>query len=156
MANGIAAISDMEYHVRIKQCREHFALPQKEMAKRMCLSLRSYQNYERGERGIPVVLVHALYEKFNVDPVWLLIGTGSMIPYQRKCLLLDHIADPVDLFEASMEKVLDTYETTITTELFSVRLDDKARIEELIVQGLAIDDAIETLLRQNQQPSSNG
>ncbi len=43
------------------------------------MSLRGYQNYERGERAIPVALVRALYEEFRVDLVWLLTGEGSML-----------------------------------------------------------------------------
>ena len=68
-----------KYHDRVKIVRAYFALSQTEMAKRVGISLRAYQNYERGEREIPIGLIHALYEAFRVDPVWLLTGLGSMI-----------------------------------------------------------------------------
>ncbi|MHB8348688.1 MAG: helix-turn-helix domain-containing protein, partial [Acidiferrobacterales bacterium] len=52
------------YHERVGRVRAHFALSQTVMAQRVGLSLRAYQNYERGEREVPVALVHALYETF--------------------------------------------------------------------------------------------
>lgn len=69
----------IKYHVRVKQVRDHFALSQTAIAQRVGMSLRAYQNYERGEREVPVALIHALYSEFKVDPVWLLTGTGPMI-----------------------------------------------------------------------------
>ncbi len=99
------------YHERVGLVRAHFALSQTVMAQRVWLSLRAYQNYERGEREIPVALVHALYEKFRVDPVWVLTGTGSMMlaEDQRKRLdqaLLDRVVEAVEKFEAGLKRPL--------------------------------------------------
>ena len=99
------------YRERLGLVRAHFALSQTVMAQRVGLSLRAYQNYERGEREIPVALVHALYEKFRVDPVWLLTGEGSMMlaEEQRKRLdqaLLDRVVEAVEQFEAGLKKPL--------------------------------------------------
>lgn len=69
----------MNYHARVKYVRVHFSLSQAAMAQHVGMSLRAYQNYERGEREVPVALVHALYSEFKIDPVWLLTGIGPMI-----------------------------------------------------------------------------
>ena len=99
------------YHERVGLVRAHFALSQTAMAQRVGISLRAYQNYERGEREVPVALVHALYEQFRVDPVWLLTGAGSMMlaEDQRKRLdqtLLDRVVEAVEKFEAGLKKPL--------------------------------------------------
>ena len=99
------------YHERVGLVRAHFALSQTVIAERLGISLRAYQNYERGEREITVVLVHALYEQFRVDPVWLLTGSGSMMLAEdlRKRLdqpLLDRVVEAVEKFEAGLKKPL--------------------------------------------------
>ena len=99
------------YHERVGLVRAHFALSQTVMAQRLGISLRAYQNYERGEREVPVALVHALYAEFRVDPVWLLTGEGSMMlaEDQRKRLdqtLLDRVVEAVEKFEAGLKKPL--------------------------------------------------
>lgn len=101
----------LQYHERVGKVREHFSLSQTEMADRVGISLRAYQNYERGEREIPVALVHALYAEFRVDPVWLLTGAGPMVvsEEQRTRLdqkLLDRVVDAVEKFEAELGKIL--------------------------------------------------
>lgn len=106
-----STIERFEYHERVLTIRNYFSLSQNEMAEKIDLSLRAYQNYERGEREIPVALVRALYEEFKVDPVWLLTGSGSMIVAegQRNRLdqeLLYRVVDAVEKFEAGLEKAL--------------------------------------------------
>ena len=99
------------YHERVGAVRAHFALSQTAMAERLGLSLRAYQNYERGEREIPVALVHALYAEFKVDPVWLLTGAGPMILEVERAqhldqALLDQVVAAVEQFEAGLKKPL--------------------------------------------------
>ena len=72
-------MESVTYHSRVSQARARFALSQSDMAERTGISLRAYQNYERGEREIPVVLVHRLFTEFGIDPVWLLTGQGEML-----------------------------------------------------------------------------
>ena len=99
------------YHERVGAVRSHFGLSQTVMAERLGLSLRGYQNYERGEREIPVVLLQALYTVFQIDPVWLLTGEGSMIvaAEARKLLdqpLLDRVVAAVEAFESGLKRPL--------------------------------------------------
>lgn len=100
-----------QYHQRVGKIRERFSLSQTEMAERVGLSLRAYQNYERGEREVPVALVHALYAEFRVNPAWLLTGSGSMIiseeqPTGLDQKLLDRVVDAVEKFEEGLDKAL--------------------------------------------------
>lgn len=106
-----STIENYQYNERVGKVREHFSLSQTEMAQRVDISLRAYQNYERGEREIPVALVRALYTEFRIDPVWLLTGLGQMIlaEDQRKLLdqeLLDRVVEAVENFETDLEKAL--------------------------------------------------
>jgi transcriptional regulator with XRE-family HTH domain len=64
---------------RLAAMREERRLPQKEFAAKLGVSLRAYQNYERGEREISAGLIRALYDVFGIEPVWLLIGGGDPI-----------------------------------------------------------------------------
>ena len=99
------------YHARVARVRAHVGLSQTAMAKQVGLSLRAYQNYERGEREIPVALVQALYAEFKVDPVWLLTGAGPMILEVERAqhldqALLDQVVAAVERFEAGLKKPL--------------------------------------------------
>ena len=99
------------YHERVGRVRAHVGLSQTVMAQRVELSLRAYQNYERGEREIPVALVQALYAEFKIDPVWLLTGKGPMIlevgraPHLDQALL-DQVVEAVERFETGLKKAL--------------------------------------------------
>lgn len=48
------------------------------MAGALHLSLRGYQNYERGERELPAATVDRAREHLGVNPRWLLEGIGEM------------------------------------------------------------------------------
>ena len=100
------------YHQRVAQVREHLELSQDKMARQLGLSLRAYANYERGERTIPVELLRALYERFSVDPVWLLTGDGHMIldrdvRYRLDQKTLDSVIEAVERVEQRLPVRLD-------------------------------------------------
>lgn len=73
------ALASSSYPVRIKAVRKSVGLNQTDMAMQLGVAPRAYQNYERGDREPPVHLFKALYEKCQVNPVWLLTGQGPMI-----------------------------------------------------------------------------
>jgi transcriptional regulator with XRE-family HTH domain len=52
--------------------RETLRLTQAEFAKSVSIALRAYQNYEWGEREMPVRLLEALATVHNVDPIWFM------------------------------------------------------------------------------------
>lgn len=76
--NGVAA--------RLKQIRTSERYSQAEFAALLNIPLRSYCNYERGERDLPASALIALYETLLVDPIWVMTGTplsAPPIPYPR-------------------------------------------------------------------------
>lgn len=62
---------------RLAAVRDRTRLVQTEFAERMGLSPRAYQNYERGEREVPAVVLKALYEVYGADPLWVLTGLST-------------------------------------------------------------------------------
>lgn len=62
----------------MKLCRERLGLSQQAFADQLGLALRTYQNYERGDRTITRELMDALWGTFGVDPIWVMRGTGDM------------------------------------------------------------------------------
>lgn len=64
--------------VRLKRVRERHGLSQEAMAASLGVSLRGWQNYERGQRAASDVLIRALWSTYGIDPVWLLTGEGKM------------------------------------------------------------------------------
>ncbi|MEW6646519.1 MAG: helix-turn-helix transcriptional regulator [Pseudomonadota bacterium] len=68
---------------RLKDARRASArggkpMSQKELAEALGLSLRAYQNYERGDRPISQNLISAVMSVFGISPYWLLLGDGAM------------------------------------------------------------------------------
>ncbi|SDF16108.1 Helix-turn-helix domain-containing protein [Salipiger thiooxidans] len=52
-------------------------LSQEEMAQALGISRSAYQNYERGQRDLTAQLLLEVYEKFDVDPLWMLEGDSE-------------------------------------------------------------------------------
>ena len=54
------------------------------MAKLLGLSLRGYQNYERGEREIPLPALDDAHERVGLNPDWVRDGAGEMFDRGRQ------------------------------------------------------------------------
>ncbi len=52
-------------------------LSQEEMSHALGISRSAYQNYERGQRDLTAQLLLEIYEKFDVDPLWMLEGDSE-------------------------------------------------------------------------------
>lgn len=63
---------------RFKILRDKLNLSQKELGKRLNLSDTTIQNYEYGRQQISGKALIKLKEEFNINPDWLLNGTGEM------------------------------------------------------------------------------
>lgn len=59
---------------RFLRIRERLGLSQAEFADKLDISLRSEQNYERGDRAIPSDVLLSLAKVFGIDPMWVLDG----------------------------------------------------------------------------------
>lgn len=65
-------------HNRLKLLRKTLGLTQTEFGKNIGLSLRGIQKWENGESKPQQSTIKALVSTFNVNPDWLLNGTGEM------------------------------------------------------------------------------
>ncbi|MGQ0621690.1 MAG: helix-turn-helix domain-containing protein [Panacagrimonas sp.] len=66
--------------------RKRLGKNQAQMAGLLDVSLRGYQNYERGDREIPVVALERAQDSAGVNPHWVLDGAGEMLlprPYRN-------------------------------------------------------------------------
>jgi transcriptional regulator with XRE-family HTH domain len=82
MSNIASTNENAEIGGRLASVREKLRLSQRDFAAKLGVSLRAYQNYERGEREITPKLIRALYEVFRIQPVWLLLGGDN--PHQDR------------------------------------------------------------------------
>ena len=65
-------------HERMKFARSELKKTQKHIAELAGINLRTYINYEQGERETPVSIV-VVYSSLGVNPNWLLTGEGEMM-----------------------------------------------------------------------------
>jgi transcriptional regulator with XRE-family HTH domain len=97
---------------RLQYVRRKARLRQPDFAARLSLSPRAYANYERGEHTLPARALLALYDLFQVDPVWLLSGPESAsyvrMPLQPE--LLVKLIVKVEQFEAANPRKLSPVE----------------------------------------------
>ena len=59
---------------RLAAVRNMARLSQEETSQALGISRSAYQNYERGQRNLTAQLLLEVYEKFDVDPLWMLEG----------------------------------------------------------------------------------
>lgn len=81
---GIMSSTNEEVGSRLKFLREKMGLSQGSFARSLGLSLRGYQNYERGERSASKELICALMDRYNIDPRWLLTGEENKLDLVRE------------------------------------------------------------------------
>lgn len=64
---------------RLLKIRKINRLNQKEFAQMLEISLRAYQNYERGENEISAGCILALRSNFGINANWLLTGYRTLV-----------------------------------------------------------------------------
>jgi transcriptional regulator with XRE-family HTH domain len=63
---------------RLRAIREARGVSQQDFADSLGISLSGYKNYERGERSLTKDLLVLLYEKYKIDPSWLLFAKRTI------------------------------------------------------------------------------
>ena len=68
---------NIEIGGRLRVIRENLGKSQAEFAELLDISDEHYRKLENGSTGLTIEKVRLLYEKLNIDPTYLLIGTKS-------------------------------------------------------------------------------
>ena len=63
---------------RIEKIRKTLKLSQKEISTQIGITYRAYSGYERGERKPSFEFLALLFEKYNINLNWLIVGQGEM------------------------------------------------------------------------------
>ena len=71
----------MAYYSRIRDLREDNDLSQKELAKHLHVSQRSYSHYENGDRAMPIDVLERLAAYYNTSMDYLVERTDVKRPY---------------------------------------------------------------------------
>lgn len=132
-------------HERLKLFRQRTGKSQAEIAGMMHLSLRGYQNYERGDREIPVVTLERARDHFGLNPDWVLDGVGEMyVTGTAAAAEAARIHKAVLGAAPAAETDLDLLREVIgaAAKLFKVR--DSAKFTELCVLAYELERASPT------------
>lgn len=68
----------MKEHERLKLLQKTLGFTQVELSQSLDIKQGSYSDVERGKAGISAMLMKVLLRKYNVNPLWLCEGAGSM------------------------------------------------------------------------------
>ncbi len=74
----------MKEHERLKHLRKTLGFTQVELSQALDIKQGSYSDVERGKAGISAMLMKVLLRKFNVNPLWLCEGAGSMFVEEKE------------------------------------------------------------------------
>lgn len=108
--------SDPEIGERLQAFRNKKGLSQSAIAQSLGVSMRTYQNYERGERSITKEFICAFCENFNVSADWLLSGKapiGSEIDWEI------------------LETIMTTIESILESESLKIETSKKIKLISL-------------------------
>ena len=72
------------YQNRLRDLREDRDLKQKDLADLLKIHQTTYSDYELGRLNIPISVLHALADFYNVSIDYLLGRTNEKQPYPRK------------------------------------------------------------------------
>lgn len=72
------------YQNRLRDLREDKDLKQKDLAEFLKIHQTTYSDYELGRLNVPVTVLHALADFYNVSIDYLLGRTSTKTPYPKK------------------------------------------------------------------------
>lgn len=93
---------------RLAIVRSEIGLSQARLAAELGVSLRAYQSYEKGSRGIPIEALAKLNRSFKVDLNWVLMGIGSA--------RVEHDLAALERFEIELDQYLVSNKIAIRSE----------------------------------------
>ncbi len=108
--------SDVDIGERLQSFRNQKGLSQKVMSEVLGVSMRTYQNYERGERSITKEFICSFCEYFNVSSDWLLSGHAQV----AESLDWDRLESIISAIEAILEKESLKLESAKKVKLISL------------------------------------
>ncbi|WP_106745682.1 helix-turn-helix domain-containing protein [Yoonia maritima] len=135
--NDVESSLRLEIGKRLANVRDYFNLHQSEIAEKIGVSARSYQNYEQGKRELPSSLLFNLHEAFGVSTHWVL--TGSNGPFY---------VDPAKIARKAMEDIAEVSEAAALSPDLK-KIPDILEIlieQEMALRGLSPDE-LERLLK---------
>lgn len=92
----------LQIAARLIELREHLRLSQADMAESLDLSVRAYRNYEQGLRDLPGQIYFAIFEHYDLDPIWLYRGEGLGPAVRHKGLEADLWRIAVEAVESTL------------------------------------------------------
>ncbi len=78
---------------RLEATRKSEGLTQSDFCAILGIGRTSYSYYVRGERDVPVSVLSLLFEKYSIDPFYMIYGEHSDQAMQRKSSALNEIRD---------------------------------------------------------------
>ncbi len=119
--NNVASMLRSDIGVRLAHIRETLALSQAELAEKIGVSARSYQNYEQGKREFPTSLVYELCSSLGVNSHWLLTGKGGRIYFEPAKLAKQALEEIIEAAEVAnlrpaLKKIPDVLEIVVEQE----------------------------------------
>ncbi len=108
--------SDLEIGERLQAFRNKKGLSQNVIAKALGVSMRTYQNYERGERSITKEFICAFCDHFDVSTDWLLSGEAP-------------IGGEIDW--EILETIMTTIESILESESLKIEASKKVKLISL-------------------------
>lgn len=107
---------------RLSEVRFKHSLSQADMAGKFGLSVKGYQNYEKGDREIPSSLLVGLHDQLGIDPLWVLMGVDA--PELR------WTGEKLDLVSDVVLKL----ETLLADSEYELSPERKAKLVVLLIQ----------------------
>lgn len=136
-ANNVSKSLREEIGGRLAKIREHFDFSQSEMAEKIGVSSRSYQNYEQGKRELPSSLLFNLQESLGVSSHWLLTGQDG--PLHRS---------PAKIAREAMEDIAVVAQTAgLSPSLSKIPEVLEIAIEQEMAMRPMKPDEVERILR---------
>ena len=130
---------------RIKEIRLSLHMTAIELAKELCIPVRTVGSYERNEAQPGAKFLAKLVEKYQVNVNWLLSGKGNMFTSKKTELDINYIADLQERLNLTSEEIEGLIELLdcdasrdMVLKFIEIKKGNKEALESLIcnLQGI--------------------